>query len=280
MLSALVIVFREVLEAGLIVGIVLAATQGVKGSRLWVAGGLAAGLAGSVGVAFFTDAIASALSGIGQEILNASILATAVLMLASHNIWMATHGRELARQMRATGEDVLRGRKPLAALAIVVGLAVLREGSEVALFLYGAAIAGGVSAASMLTGGLLGLAAGGAVSGATYAGLLRVPSRHLFAVTSFLITFLAAGMAAQAVFYLEQAGVVSLLSATAWDSSWLLPQDSMMGAALHALLGYAEQPSWLQVVVYAAVVIAITGLMRGLGGHQPKPAPAPRPAAE
>ena len=56
-------------------------------------------------------------------------------MLTWHNVWMARHGRELASEVRAVGQAVAEGSKSLFALAVVVGVAVLREGSEVALFL-------------------------------------------------------------------------------------------------------------------------------------------------
>src|SRR5437016_1250951 len=137
MLGALIIVFREVIEAGLIVGIVLAATRGVPRRGGFVAGGITAGIAGSCLVAAFAGAISDAFAGIGQELMNATILLVAVAMLTWHNVWMAQHGRELAAQMQAVGRGVAEGKRPLAALAVVVGIAVLREGAEVVLFLYG-----------------------------------------------------------------------------------------------------------------------------------------------
>lgn len=274
MIGALIIVFREVIEAGLIIGIVLAATQRAPGSRLWIAGGTAAGIAGSAVVAGFMGAIASAFDGYGQELLNASILATAVIMLTWHNVWMARHGRALADEMFQAGRAVADGKKPLLALAVVVGIAVLREGSEVALFLYGVAISDGGSGLSLLAGGLLGLAFGGAVSALTYFGLLRIPTRHLFRVTSWLIALLAAGMAAQSVSFLEQAGVIEFLGHTVWNSSGLLSEKSITGRILHTLVGYSEQPTALQLVAYLATLIVIFGLMRLL-----RPAAPGRPAA-
>ena len=137
MLGALIIVFREVIEAGLIVGIVMAATRGVAGRGRWVSAGIVAGVLGAALVAMFAGAISQAFEGAGQELFNASVLGIAVVMLMWHNAWMARHGREIADEMRTVGTAVSEGAKPLTALAVVVGLAVLREGSEVVLFLYG-----------------------------------------------------------------------------------------------------------------------------------------------
>ena len=218
MLGALIIVFREVIEAGLIVGIVLAATRGVDGRGRWVGAGILGGIVGAALVAIFAGAISQAFEGAGQELFNASVLGIAVVMLMWHNAWMARHGREIAEEMRTVGHAVSEGAKPLTVLAIVVGLAVLREGSEVVLFLYGI-FASGTSGLDLLVGGLLGVAAGAAFTGLTYFGLLAIPTRYIFSVTSWLIALLAAGMAAQSVQFLSNAGVVIVLERTVWDLS-------------------------------------------------------------
>src|SRR5438445_1816355 len=197
-LAALIIVFREVFEAGLIVGIVLAVTRTVPHRNRWISGGVLAGVLAAFVVAAFAGAISNLFAGMGQELFNAAILAVAVIMLTWHNVWMARHGREVAREMLAVGQAVADGTKSLLALAVVVGVAVLREGSEVALFLYGVAASDGGSALSLAIGGIIGLALGAAVCLLTYFGLMRIPPRALFATTTVLITLLAAGMAAQA----------------------------------------------------------------------------------
>jgi high-affinity iron transporter len=261
-LAALIIVFREVFEAGLIVGIVLAVTKGVPHRDRWIGGGVLAGVAAACLVAAFAGALSELFEGMGQELFNAAILAVAVVMLTWHNVWMARHGKEIAREMRAIGQAVAEGTRPLMALAIVVGVAVLREGSEVVLFLYGVAASGGGSAASLTVGGALGLLLGASVCLLTYFGLVRIPPRALFATTTVLITLLAAGMAAQAVAFLERANWVTALDTVVWDSGWLLSEASIPGRALHTLIGYTDQPTQMQLVVYLAVIAATALLMR------------------
>jgi len=268
MLGALVIVFREVLEAGLIIGIVMAATRGVEGRGRWVMFGIMAGIAGACVVALFAGAISQAFEGAGQEIFNASVLGAAVCMLMWHNAWMARHGREIAAEMRSVGTAVSEGAKPLTALAIVIGLAVLREGAEVVLFLYGI-MAAGTSGASLALGGLLGIAAGAAFTGLTYFGLLAIPTRYIFSVTSWLIALLAAGMAAQSVQFLYNAGVVDVLGATVWNTSWLLSEGSLFGQLLHTLIGYTAQPTQLQLLAYVGTLLAMAVLMR-VARYQPR----------
>ncbi|HVI13004.1 MAG TPA: FTR1 family protein [Pseudolabrys sp.] len=261
MLGALIIVFREVIEAGLIVGIVLAATRGVAHRGLWVTIGVAGGVVGASIVAMFAGVISDAFQGSGQELFNASVLGVAVIMLMWHNAWMARHGREIADEMRRVGAAVSEGAKPLTALAVVVGLAVLREGSEVVLFLYGI-LASGTTVSAALIGGVLGIVAGAAFTALTYLGLLAIPNRHIFSVTSWLIALLAAGMAAQSVHFLNNAGVVVALDKTVWDTSWLLSENSILGRMLHALIGYTEQPTQMQLLVYILTLVAMYLLMR------------------
>ncbi|WP_363350076.1 FTR1 family protein [Methylocystis echinoides] len=274
MLGALIIVFREAIEAGLIIGIVAAVTRGVPGSRGFIAGGVGGGVLGALVVAAFADQLSRAFAGSGQELFNAAVLMVAVVMLAWHNIWMARHGRELAQELSDVGRAVARGDRTLFALATVVGLAVLREGSEVALFLYGV-LASGESATSVLIGGVAGLALGAATSVATFFGLVSIPPRRLFAVTTALITLLAAGLAAQAVAFLQQAGTITALSDTVWDTSWLLSDKSIPGRVLHTLIGYADQPSQMQVVVYGLTIAAIVAATKLTAMTAPAPARAP-----
>jgi len=261
-LPSLLIVFREVFEAGLIIGIVMAVTSGVAGRARWVAAGVAAGVLGACLVALFASGLSQLFGGSGQELFNAGILGFAVLMLGWHNVWMSRHGRELAADMRAAGEAVVAGSKSLAALSLVVTIAVLREGSEVVLFLYGVAAAEGGASLGMLIGGAIGLALGAFVCLLTYLGLITIPMKYLFSVTSTLIALLAAGMAAQAIAFLQQADILTAFDQTVWDTSWILSDESFLGRALHTLIGYVDQPTAMQLIVYAATLAVIAVLMK------------------
>jgi high-affinity iron transporter len=265
MIPTAIIVFREVLEAALVVSIVLAASGGLPRRGLWVGTGIVAGLAGAGVVALFAGEIAVALAGVGQEVFNAGVLMLAVVMLGWHNVWMTRHGRELAERAQAVGREVRSGARPEYVLAVVTGLAVLREGSEVVLFLYGIAAGMGSAGAGMLTGGALGLAGGVGLGLVMYLGLLRIPARHLFAVTGWLILLLASGMAAQAAAFLVQAGLLPPLGAGLWDTSWLLSEGTVTGQVMHTLVGYVSRPDGIQLLVYTATLVSIGGLMLLMG---------------
>jgi high-affinity iron transporter len=171
--------------------------------------------------------------------------------------------------MAEVGKAVSAGKRPLAALAMVVGLATLREGSEVVLFLYGI-VAAGASVSSLLLGGVLGLAAGALFTALTYYGLLAIPPRHIFTVTTVLIALLAAGMAAQAVQFLDAAGLINIMGQRLWDSSAWLPQDSIFGRLLHTLVGYTDRPTELQLIAYV-VTLAIMAAMTWIAGSSRRP---------
>lgn len=263
MLAAALIVFREVLEAGLIIGVILAATAGVAKRGRWIAGGIGFGLLGAGIVALFAARISESFQGSGQAVFSATILIAAVLMLSWHIIWMSRHSRQLVGEMKSLGQRLTAGETTLAAMATVVAVAVLREGSEVVLFLYGIAAGGETNPIGMLAGGLAGVAGGAAVSYAMYRSLLAIPIGRLFAVTNGLVALLAAGMAGQVGLLLAQAGLIPTFGDQLWDTSWLLRDDGIVGRALHALVGYSDRPMGIQLTAY---LVVLTGLI-ALGHH-------------
>ncbi|MFA5954943.1 FTR1 family protein [Hyphomicrobium sp.] len=250
MLAALVIVFREVLEAGLIIGVVLAASRGVPGRGTAVALGVLAGILGSIIVAKFATEISSAFEDRGQEIFVAAILLLAVVMLAWHVAWMAHHAREMTQQLRQLGSDVTAGRQSLFALGAAVAVAVMREGSEVVLFMTGIVMQGKDTMGELLIGSGIGLLLGGAVSMVLYFGLAAIPLKRMFTVTGVLVTLLAAGLAASAVKQLSNAGLINVLDTNLWDTSSILSEDSWPGRVLSILVGYMDRPTGMQLLAY------------------------------
>jgi high-affinity iron transporter len=271
MLATAVIVLREVLEAALVVSIVLAATRGVQRRGLWVGYGVLGGTLGALVVAAFAEKLAAAASGLGQELFNAGVLAVAVIMLGWHNIWMSRHGRQMAAELGSVGAAVRGGSRPLYVLSIVVAMAVLREGSELVLFLYGIALSGPGRSGELTSGFALGMFAGVALAVAMYFGLLRVPAKRLFSVTGWLILFLAAGMAAQAAAFLVQADVLPAVGEAVWDTSRFLPDDSLIGKLLHTLVGYTAKPYGIQLGIYLLTIAVMLVLMKIVqaGGSSP-----------
>ena len=264
MFVSLIIVFREAMEAGLIVGIVLAATEGVARRGRWVAGGIAVGVAGASLVAAFAAALSDAFEGAGQEVFTASILVFAVVMLSWHILWMSHHPRSVARELRQVGQAVRLRQRSLAALAGVVAVAVLREGSEVVLFLYGIAAASDTAPLAMAVGGMAGLALACGVSWLLYRGLVSIPLHRLFSVTNGLIALLAAGMAGQAAAVLHAADLLPGWGEQLWNTSFILADDSFLGRSLHALVGYSARPSGIQLAAWLGTLLMLVVASRAI----------------
>lgn len=249
MFPSFIVTFREVLEMALIIGVMLAATKGLVGRHRWVAIGFAGGIAGSAVVAMFTETISNFAEGIGQELFNALILFTASLIIGWTAIWMRVHAREMIAQIKEKGGKIVEGDLPKITLSAIIALAVLREGSEIVLFTYGM-LASGKAVSSIIAGSLAGLGAGTLLGGIIYLGLVKVPTKHVFQVTTWLLLFLTAGMASVGAKYLVAAGYFSSASYVLWDTSWILSETSIMGQILHALLGYSAQPMAIQAIFY------------------------------
>jgi high-affinity iron transporter len=257
MLVSLLIVFREAMEAGLIIGIIAAATKGVARRSRWLAAGVLAGIGGAGLVACFAAALSNAFQGTGQELFTATILCLAVCMLSWHVLWMSRHAREMTQDMQALGRAVTQGQKDLLAMAIVVAIAVLREGSELVLFMYGIVISSGASTFQLSLGAVAGLGLAVAVSWVLYRGLVIIPLKNLFGVTNILVALLAAGMAGQAAAVLNAADLIPAWGNQLWDSSWLISDGSYPGRALHALVGYSARPCGVQLAAWAATLAVL-----------------------
>lgn len=272
------IVFREIIEIALVVGIVMAATRGLPGRVNLILAGLGLGILGSIIIAFFTDTISQAIDGVGQEIFNASVMFIAVGFLSWTVIWMKTHGRELAQKLKTVGDEVVRGDKSIYVLVGVIALATFREGAEIVLFTYGMTASGAYSFSEILTGGLIGAAGGAVVGFMLYFGLLKTAQKHLFTVTSWLLIVLTAGMAAQGANFLIAAGVLPELYSEVWDTSAILSGGSFLGETLKVLVGYTPRPTGMELVFYSSV-LAVVGMAYKFVGN-PKKQPCESVLAE
>ena len=58
------------------------------------------------------------------------------------------------------------------------------------------------------------------------------------------------------------------MTAPVWNTSWILSDGSLIGRILHTLIGYTDQPSGAQVVVYVLTVVVIVALMRLVAGRK------------
>lgn len=254
MFGPALIIFRETIEAALVISIVAAATRSVPKRARVILLGVLIGTLGSGVIAALTETLADLAEGSGQELFNAAVLGTAALMLGWHHVWMASHGAELAREAKRVGMQVNEGVIGLSAIFVLVMLTVLREGGESVLFLTGMATGGGMSISDVVGGATLGLLGGAALGALMYSGLMRVPMKWFFGVTGWLIALLAAGLAGQMARFLIQADWIPSLVSPLWDTSAIVSADSFTGRLLHALVGYEPSPSAMQILFYVATL--------------------------
>ena len=262
--ATFVIALREGIEAALIVSIVLAYLKQLGASDrsrlVWWGTGLAVLLSVGVGTAVF---IAGAeFEGEAEEIFEGLVTLGAVGVLTWMIFWMRRQGARIKSELQERVETALvAGGLALAGLAF---FAVLREGIETALFLFaaakGTAVEGtAVAPATQVTGAVLGLAVAVILGVLLYRGGIRMNLRSFFRVTGLLLIVVAAGLFAFSLHELQEAGWLPFLETHAFDVSSRLPDDSGLGAILRGLLGYNADPTWLEVVGWAAYLVVVGG---------------------
>jgi high-affinity iron transporter len=266
-LPAFIVVFREFLEIAIVLGVVIAATRGLANRKRFIWAGIIAGVLGSLLVAFFAEGISNAAEGMGQELFNAAILLTASAVIGWTVLWMRSHARQMTAHIKKVGAQITEGTLPAYTITVIIGLAVLREGAEIVLFTYGM-LASGQALFNVIVGGILGAVAGSIFGLALYLGIITIPVRYVFQVTSWMLIFLSAGMASLAAKYLVAGGAIDWLTNKLWDSSWLLSEDSIVGQILHALVGYSDQPMAIQLVFFAVTLGLLASIMRLMDSSQ------------
>jgi len=260
MLQIIIVVFREIFEIALITGILTAATKKISGRGKYIASGLFLGCLGSLALAFFTDKISSTFEGLGQEIFNGVILASAAAMISWTIIWMQQHAKTISGELKNLSQEVKSGKAPLYSLMFVMLLSTLREGAEVVLFTYSSFISG-VNIKEILSGFAIGLSLGVAFGLALYFGMLKFFGRYFFPITTWILVFFASGILAQAFGFWINAEIVPALANPLWDTSIILPQTSIFGKFLHIFFGYIDRPAGIQVIAYGTSLFTLTAAL-------------------
>lgn len=260
MLQIAIVVFREILEISLILGILTAATKEIQGRTKWILGGLGLGITSSLLLAFSTDKISESLDGMGQEFFNGLILLSASVMIGWTVLWMQKHAKSLSGELKKLSHSIRDGKKPLYVLLIVVFFSVLRESAEIVLFSY-SYYASGSSLGEIILGLLCGITLGSAAGLALYFGILKAFGKYFFIVTTWILVFLASGIAAQGIGFWINAQIVPALGNPAFDSSNILSQQSFFGKFLHIFFGYIDQPAGSQLIAYFVMLaVMVVGL--------------------
>ncbi|MHB1529917.1 MAG: FTR1 family iron permease [Acidiferrobacteraceae bacterium] len=274
--SVLIIVWRESLEAALVIGILYAylARAGTPGAMRYLAGGVAAGIGLSAALAYVSLKIQSELQGQALAYFQMSILFVAGALITQMVLWMDRHGRHMRAHLEGSLGQALATRN-LWGVGTVAALAVAREGAEMVMFLYGLGLEHGAHAATnLLAGSAMGFVLALATAWILSRGIRGLSYRTFFRVTGVLLLFLAAGLLVSGVNSLIQMGVVSPIIQPVWNSSWLLSNHSTIGRVISSFTGYSAEPSLAAVIAYCAYWSLILGWRRYRSHALPVPQPS------
>jgi high-affinity iron transporter len=261
MLLTFLILFRESLEAFLLVGILLAYLQRIGGQRYsrWIYLGVAGGLLASVVAAFILQVVVDQFSNeFYRALLSAAIMLVAVGILTYMAIWMH-------RQARAHTEHAKRQLQDYMTAGNVIGIAMLaffsvwREGLETVLFLSALAYTG--QELSPL-GGALGMVLAVALIWLLITGARRVPMQTFFRYTSLLLIIIAAGLLGSAVAMLQSAGFALGPTTPLFDISSVLSDANGPGVFLRGIFGYNATPTPPQFALWAIYLLVAVVLWR------------------
>ncbi|MBF7684448.1 FTR1 family protein [Acinetobacter sp. B10A] len=259
MFATLLIVFREAFEAGLVISVILSACKGIN-IRWQVITGITLGLIFACLLAVFTNSIENLLSGRGLEVFNACLLSLTAVMLVWQITWMSTHGKALAQKSSNQAIDVIKNKTNRFSIAVIVMVAVMREGSEVVMFLYSIMVSTGTGIHSIIVGGILGILLGVMVSWITYKGLVLISIRKIFLYSNILLSLIAAGLVSQAIGLLASIDLLPALGYNIWDTSRFLSDNGWLGNVMRAIFGYTSTPMGIQLLSWVVTILVIITL--------------------
>jgi high-affinity iron transporter len=256
MFNVLVVVWRESFEAMLVIGILWAALEqngaGPAGKKALL-GGASFGVLLALVLGLSLLFVQSELHGVALEWFQIGMMAVAAFLIVHMCLWLRTHGRFMKAQLQQAVSLAL-SKRDFIGVAIVAALAVGREGMETVVFLYGT----GLEAveqdqmSSMVGASAAGLLLALATSWAVSKGLKLFNPKWFLRVSTWLLLLAAGGLVSHVAVRLIQAGVLAPLQTPAWDSRWLLDDNSTLGQAVSLFTGYQSTPALTVVLCYVA----------------------------
>ena len=265
MLQSFIIMFRETIEAALVIGIVLGylIRTGQREYRKSVYLGLAAGVAASVLGALGFQLLAGGFSGRAEEIFEGITMLAGAFLLTTLIIWIMRKSNTAADLENKVTNSIEGTRR--AGLFLLIFFAVLREGIESVIFLSAAGFASGQT---NLLGAALGLATAAVLGLLLFRGSLRINLRSFFTATNILLILFAAGLVAGGVHELQEAGLIPIVLEHVWDINPsvvgevypVLHENGLLGSIAKGLFGYNGNPSLVEVVVYLLYLITVSSI--------------------
>lgn len=273
MLANFLIGLREGLEAGLIVGILVAYLNKLGRRdilpRLWLGIGIAIGISLAVGAILTWGPYG--LSFQAQEILGGGLSILAVGLVTWMIFWMAQHSRGLKGELQSKLDAAIAGTGM--GIVVVGFVSVGREGVETALFIWASVSSTGNAVVGTI-GAVLGILASVVIAYLIYRGLVRINLSRFFLWTGLFLIVVAAGVLSYGIGDLQEAGVIPGFGQPAFSVAGIIPPSSWYGIVLAGLFNYTAEPTWARLVAWALYLAVVTPIFL-----RRATAPAPRPLA-
>lgn len=276
MLANFLIGLREGLEAGLVVGILIAYLRKLNRTdvvpRLWI--GIGAAVALSIGVGAILTFGPYGLSFQGQEILGGSLSILAVGLVTWMVLWMARSARDLKGDLQGRLDAAIEG----AGFGIVIlgFVTVGREGVETALFIWANAASTGDAAALSTVGALLGILVAVVLAYLIFRGLIRINLSRFFTWTGLFLVLVAAGVLSYGIGDLQEASVIPGWGQAAFSLAHIVPPSSWYGAILGGIFNFTPEPTWAQFAAWLVYLVVVT-IVFLLRSRAPRPESLPVP---
>ncbi|MBD3634386.1 MAG: FTR1 family protein [Methylophaga sp.] len=243
LLNAVIIILREVLEAALIISVFLALSQLLNRKLGWMLVALIIGFSGAYLYAVNLSAISMAMEGTGQEVLNAVLHSVIFLSLLIFMITVPHQAHPMWRRIN------------LVTIVLAVITAIVREGSEIILY-----IKGFIGIPDLLSPVLMGSAVGAGIGLSVgvffYYLLVNMRKSHGIWLGYLILLLIGGSMVAQAVEFMIQADYIAATTPV-WDSSHFISERSAVGQLLYALVGYEATPAPQQAAAYFSSILML-----------------------
>ena len=260
LITTFLVVFREALEASLIVGIILTLLAKMNQKRYFPQVifscilAVGASLLGGMAMVALTDSAKEEM----EKLIEGGVSLAACGVLTYMIFWMDRQAKKIRTDIETRMEQAISGGEYLTLMALPF-LAIFREGAETVLFLYAVAIQN--SGIVSLGGGFLGFFLAVAVTAAIFIGGKRIPLKPLFQTSGGLLLLIAAGLLAYGIHEFQEIGLLPEIYAPVWDINHILNEKKGVGALLKSLFGYNGNPSLLEVLSYGLYLSVIYWLL-------------------
>lgn len=260
--QVLFVVWRESVEALLVIGILYTWIVGRPDSRRWLPylwAGVGLGLAGAVALGLLILFAGEAMSESAQTLFQTGLMLLACALIVQMVVWMRRHGRTLKREMHTALEGEV-GRSHGWGVLLLSAIAVVREGSETVVFLYG------IGQHLVFFEFVLATVAGLALAGVTFV-LLQLGGKYVswrwfFRVTEILLLLLGAAMLMSAVDNLLSLEILPAVVDPLWDSSAFINDGTAAGGLIASFTGYRAYPALTSLLIYLAYWVLVLVLLR------------------